>query len=256
MSFSTIIVVLAVLLMGVGVFVFKSSRLSKSEPRSFNILRDISSQGHYAMFIQGAPVGSEFTAHEGTIKLALFRLVPSSTEFDAGAVSVFFGPHLVGQMSRKDASAYRIEYGQEETKCRGVYNIKDGLHNVWLDINLGSGVLGASSIMQTQELRDVFLIPSIVPLESLEVVNGFLANNMVRIFDARLIPKDHGVEVIIDGLAMSHLSPNRAKLFTERHGSSSVGTLALVRRTVDGPQISLLANNKLSDLVNEVNTID
>ena len=255
MSFSTIIIVLAILLIGVGAFIFRSSRLSRSEPLSFNILRDISSQGHYAMFIQGSAVGSELTAHEGTIKLALFRLVPSSTEFDAGAVSVFFGPHLVGQMSRKDAAAYRIEYGEEETKCRGIYNIKDGLHNVWLDINLGSGVLGASSVMQTQELRDVFQIPSIIPAESLEVVNGFLSNNMVRIFDARLTPKDDEVEVIIDGLVMSHLSSDRAKLFTERHGSSSIGTLALVRRTVDGPQIILLANNKLSDLVNDFNAV-
>lgn len=249
LSFQTIIVVSAVLLAVTGFFILRSWRSPRSIPLSFSVLRDISSQGHYAMFIEGVPVSQELSENNHVIKLALFRLVPSSTEFDDKAVSVFFGPHLVGRMSRNDAAAYRMEHGEEETKCRGIYSVSDGVYNVWLDVNIGSGVLGASSIMQTQELREVFQIPTLIQQREVGVVAEFLANSMVRIFDANLTPGESGVEVFIDGFVMAHLSEEMSDQFISRHGSKSVKTLALVRRTVDGPNISLLANNQLNDLL-------
>lgn len=248
MSLSAILIVLFALVVGVGLFLRKNKGRAISPVESFSSLKEISSQGHYALFVEGAPVAPEFNAsHEA--KLALFTLVPTSTEYNSTAVMVFFGPHLVGALSRNDGEEYWNEYGQEKVKARGIHRVVDGQHDVWLDIGIGSGLLGVSSALLSPQVWQLFPIPAQVQPQHRQYANDFLATYQTRIFDARLVPSEDRVKVLVDGIEMGALPEELYSQYIQSYGQEVIPTQALVRRSVSGPLISLFANNRLRDLL-------
>lgn len=149
------------------------------------------------------------------IYFAKFLLRPEKTNpHDKNAVAVFFGPDIVGHLSRSDAIEYRKKYNKEPSKVLGLIQGGDIKNSIWLDADFGSG----------QNKENVFNKAS--ALQSFPVLaekTGQYAANLSRVLngtsarildvDLRWDSKRKNIIVYVENLPLAEIPPKKALPF-------------------------------------------